>query len=947
MKSIVKETMLGMMLLIILPIHMIAQNQACSQGNNANWYPNFRHPGAQATQVNVLASDSNYLYASGPYSAYGGANEVRSLARFDGVKWEKIGGDFICTSCGYGQQHALLLNDNSDIYVGGFFEGGENPGSSNVYSSNIIRWNAGSGIWEALGKGVKGRVNALAMDGDTLYVAGELEEVYNGSDTIEVGRIARYFLASGLWDSIPGGRISNVQTFLSGDIYALEIGNNHELFVGGAFDRVGNIPVNSIARWVPGQGWGDMNGGLVMTGTTFSNTGTVQALDFDHSTGKLYVGGQFGQYLSQNNHLAIWDSSIWSIIPGIGTPTSGGSWFTIGDVMIDESTQKLYVGGSFNYASGSSAGNRIAIYDLTNNLWSQPDNGITLGGGPNAITSWQGKVYIGGDIRELDNIKASNIVGWDGNNWDLLGEGLQTYGGEIYSVLQVGDTIYAGGLFSHLGGTAAHSLARWTPQTGWEELGGGVWRTGVSGYVYTLKKEGNYLYVGGRFDQVGAFTSAHAIARLDLNSQTWTTIDGGITGGSAKVNVIEIYGGMVVAGGFFTQAGSVNANNLAILVGGAWDTLGNPNAEVLSLQNQGDSLLYVGGTFSQVASNPVSKIAALDGTNWIQLGQGLTTFGARAETMAIHPLTGELAVGGFFQKVKQLDGTELNVNHLAVWDGNTWMTPDNTLGNGTNKINNLAYDATGILYLSGEFEAIGGIFANGIARYEATKGWGKMGDGLIYSLEGTGTVSTHSLTVNDSFLVVSGSFYHAGEYQATKLARYRLDDFGGTPPDADFTWSIDTANQMLVFQADSNAGDQILWDFGTGETSTAANPLISLPDSGEYQVTLVISNHCGSDTSIQIISVPTLTSVNQELNLKWKVYPNPSEGVIHLEWEITGSNYLNIRIMDLHGREIGEAVVHADQRHWRTDLSERSAGIYLLEISDQKRKRYLQKLILR
>lgn len=947
MKSIVNKTVLGMILLLVVPICIMAQNPECSGGDNANWYPDFRHPGAHATSVNVLASDSNYLYAAGPYSAYGGASEVRSLARYDGTKWEKIGGDFICTSCGYGQQHALLLDDNGDIYVGGFFQGCKNPGNSNVYSSNIIRWNAASQLWEALGNGVKGRVNALAMDGDTLYVAGEIEEAYNGTDTLAVDRIARYFLNTNTWDSIPGGGMSKSQAFLSGDVYSLEMGDNHELFVGGSFDGAGNIPVNSIARWVPGQGWDDMNGGLLMTGTAFSNTGNVQALDFDHSTGKLYAGGQFGQYLSQNNHLAVWDGSSWAIIPGIGTPTSGGSWFIVRAVMINEVSQKLYVGGSFNYASGSSAGNRIAIYDLINSSWSQPDNGITLGGGPNAITSWQGKIYIGGDIRELDDIRASNIVGWDGNNWDLLGEGLQTSGGEFYSVLQVGDTLYAGGLFSHVGGTEAHSLARWIPGQGWEELGGGVWRTGVSGYVYTLKKEGNWLYVGGRFDQVGPFTAANAIARLDLTNQTWTTFDGGITGGSAKVNVIETFGGMVVAGGSFTQAGSMNASNLAILVGGAWDTLGNPNAEVLSLQNQGDTLLYVGGTFSQISSTLTNKIAAWNGTNWLQLGQGLTTFGSRTETMAIHPQTGELAVGGFFKKVKHADGTELNVNHLVVWDGNTWTTPDNTIGNGTNKINNLAYDAKGILYLSGEFDAIGGIFANGIARYEPSRGWGKMGDGLIYSLDGTGTVSTHSLAVNDSFLLVSGNFFHAGEYQSTKLARYRLDEFGGTPPDADFTWSIDTANQLLIFQADSGTGDQLFWDFGTGTTSTAANPQIPLPDSGDYLVTLVVSNHCGSDTSVQTLSVPTLTSVNHQLNLIWKVYPNPTEGRIHVVWEIPSGNYLKFRILDLQGRTVSEAITDTDQRQWTADLSEKPSGIYLMEISDLKGKRFLQKFILR
>ena len=66
----------------------------------------------------------------------------------------------------------------------------------------------------------------------------------------------------------------------------------------------------------------------------------------------------------------------------------------------------------------------------------------------------------------------------------------------------------------------------------------------------------------------------------------------------------------------------------------------------------------------------------------------------------------------------------------------------------------------------------------------------------------------------------------------------------GTLPSGGFTWSTDFL--ITQFSADTMGTDSILWDFGDGSTSTELNPTHEFSQNGTYEVTLTLSNECGS-----------------------------------------------------------------------------------------------------
>jgi len=90
-------------------------------------------------------------------------------------------------------------------------------------------------------------------------------------------------------------------------------------------------------------------------------------------------------------------------------------------------------------------------------------------------------------------------------------------------------------------------------------------------------------------------------------------------------------------------------------------------------------------------------------------------------------------------------------------------------------------------------------------------------------------------------------------------------------PVADFTADHTSGcNPNIQFTNTSQAsvGSTFLWDFGDGQTSTSENPLHSYSSSGNYTVTLTVSNSCtGNDTliitnyiNITLPTAPTTTS---------------------------------------------------------------------------------------
>ncbi len=137
--------------------------------------------------------------------------------------------------------------------------------------------------------------------------------------------------------------------------------------------------------------------------------------------------------------------------------------------------------------------------------------------------------------------------------------------------------------------------------------------------VYTLITQGDYLYVGGSFSKIKDIP-AKSIARLHIPTNTWSALSSGIDG---YVNTIVFdTSGNLYAGGKFTVAGTVSANNIVKWDGEQWSALGsglNHNIpdqwEVYGMSTSipvaisSNGQLFVGGNFKTAGQKSTPYLA--------------------------------------------------------------------------------------------------------------------------------------------------------------------------------------------------------------------------------------------------------------------------------------------------------------------------------------------------
>jgi len=258
---------------------------------------------------------------------------------------------------------------------------------------------------------------------------------------------------------------------------------------------------------------------------------------------RLLIAGSFTQVSGAPiAHLAVFDGSAWSQIPGsfefvTGTPTIWGTFVEDDD---------LYVGGTFNMIDGVPHA-RIARWDGAQ--WHSVGPG--LNGTVTTILRQDGTLIAGGFFDASNGVATNRIASFDGTEWHQIGDGLI---GGVRSVVVHDGTLYAGGEFLTTGnGVPAKRVARFNG-TDWEPVG-----AGFSGRVERLVSHEGDLFAVGLLVLSGD-TIMLRIARLDADTDEWVEVDGGLNGGA--FDAIG-FGDSLVVGGTFTQAGSTPVSGIA------------------------------------------------------------------------------------------------------------------------------------------------------------------------------------------------------------------------------------------------------------------------------------------------------------------------------------------------------------------------------------------------
>jgi hypothetical protein len=152
---------------------------------------------------------------------------------------------------------------------------------------------------------------------------------------------------------------------------------------------------------------------------------------------------------------------------------------------------------------------------------------------------------------------------------------------------------------------------------------------------------------------------------------------------------------------------------------------------------------------------------------------------------------------------------------------------------------------------------------------------------------------------------------------------------------AAFSFSIGgTFGQTVSFSSASNPAWSHFWAFGNGDTSNLVNPVVEYDSSGTYQVTLIVSDGCGSDTLTLPVSV-IITGLGMQPNLinYAEVFPNPTENWATLQFG--GTHWKEALLYSLSGSLLKRFIIREEDiemQQLKMDFSDLAQGSYLLEL---------------
>ncbi len=181
------------------------------------------------------------------------------------------------------------------------------------------------------------------------------------------------------------------------------------------------------------------------------------------------------------------------------------------------------------------------------------------------------------------------------------------------------------------------------------------------------------------------------------------------------------------------------------------------------------------------------------------------------------------------------------------------------------------------------------------------------------------------------------SFQHAGQYTISLKVS---NDLGWDKvsraidivdePIVNFSYLIE--GNTVSFFNESVFGESYFWDFGDGFTSTAEHPTHSFTQTDTYQVTLVVNNHCGEQSSVQTFVITNTSDLEKQL--KYQLSPNPADDLIFLEFSGDNINEFEFYLTDINGRTVYQQKNNYQNSafHQSIDISHLPAGLFFFTL---------------
>jgi uncharacterized delta-60 repeat protein len=251
---------------------------------------------------------------------------------------------------------------------------------------------------------------------------------------------------------------------------------------------------------------------------------------------------------------------------------------------------------------------------------------------------------------------------------------------------------------------------------------------GINGDVFTVALQTNgQILAGGNFTAVGSVPE-NSLARLNADGTLDTTFLNNLSGANGAVlTMVDQTDGQILVGGGFSSIDSINRNFIARLnTDGSLDTSFNPG---FGADNTIDAMaetfiagtrkIYIGGLFANVSGISSPSLARLnnDGSADVSFATGS---GADASVLAIvvYPTNsiyaGKLLIGGAFT---HFNGTAVNRLMRLNADGSVDTNFNANLGIGPDApVHSIAIQSDGRVLFGGDFLNYNGVALNHVGR---------------------------------------------------------------------------------------------------------------------------------------------------------------------------------------------------------------------------------------
>lgn len=300
--------------------------------------------------------------------------------------------------------------------------------------------------------------------------------------------------------------------------------------------------------------------------------------------GHLVAAGIFDRLQGVDTGLLTWDGANWNPLEP----------FVVGVNALAVHNGDLIAGGGFNLVNGDTL-STIAAWDGT--TWTPLGSELNKGS-VTALTVYAGDLVAAVHVHGVND--SSFVATWDGNSWRSMG----ALNGYVNAMTEFQGLLYVGGSFNTAGGVSAMSMAAWNG-TVWTSVGGGI-GGGVNstGSVLALAVDGTTLVAGGDFVTAGGVPVVN-VARW--NGTVWSSLGAGLGHPTVSVYVRDVvmFDGAPVAGGVFATDAVRRWN------GSEWKPMSSLYGVVMALTIHNGSLI-AGGYF------PTSDGKSSDGiVQWV------------------------------------------------------------------------------------------------------------------------------------------------------------------------------------------------------------------------------------------------------------------------------------------------------------------------------------------